>query len=309
MSQFPSPVKSYHTSTYGAIDPSRPDFSQTGRNVIITGAGSGIGQAIALSFAKANASNIALLGRTIETLQETKTCIELTSSITKAYIYKADITEPSSLETAFKSFVTMIGGPVHTLITNAGYSPTAGALADSEVNAFITSFEINAIGTLNTIRAFVPHTATIKDASGYRAQIIHTSTAAVQVDIPSNSGYAVSKLAAAKYVQTFAFENPDFWVVNLHPGIYDTLLTRGSGLRLEAPDEITLPADWTVWAASKGSACVPSGRFLWAHWDVEEIRDLFAQMKRGELKDGELAFGVVPVGQRFKLGLIGGVQL
>lgn len=305
MALFPVPVDTYHTSTYDTIDPTKSELSQHGKNVVITGAGSGIGQAMALSFAKANVANLALLGRRLEALNETQELIKASNPETKVHIFSADISDPSSLETAFKSFATAIDGPIHTLVANAGYHPGVGSLTEFSSDNFASALQINGMGTLNTIRAFMPHAPTTTDATGYRAQIIHTSTGAVQFDMPSNNAYAVSKVAATKFVQAFALENPDIWVVNFHPGMINSPMSRGAGFVFESPDDPALPGDWTVWAASKASAFVPSGRFLWAHWDVEEVENLFAKMKSGELSDGDTAFGSVPIGQRFTIGLAG----
>jgi len=63
-----------------------------------------------------------------------------------------------------------------------------------------------------------------------------------------------------------------------------------------------LAADWTVWAASPEAAFVGSGRFLWAHWDVTELKELFEKYKSGEEKDGALVMGL-HVGKNFTLGL------
>jgi len=64
-----------------------------------------------------------------------------------------------------------------------------------------------------------------------------------------------------------------------------------------------LPADWTVWAASPEAAFVGSGRFLWAHWDVTELKEIFGKYKSGEEKDGALVMGAMLVGKNFTLGL------
>lgn len=305
MTLFPYPVNTYHTSTYDAIDSTRPELSQKHKNVVITGAGSGIGQAIAISFAKAHVSNLALVGRRLEALQETKDLVEKIAPDTKVQVFSADISDFTSLEKMFESYATSIGGPIHTLIANAGVHPGTGDLVDSPIEPFSTALLSNAIGTLHTLRAFMPYIPPTKDASGYRAQIIHTSSGVTQIDMPSNNAYAVSKVAAAKFVQAFATENPDIWVVNFHPGLINSPMTHNAGFHFDDADNVDLPGDWTIWATSKASSFVPSGRFLWANWDVNEVEALFAKMKTGDMKDGEMAMGTLPIGQRFTLGLSG----
>lgn len=303
---FPHPVDTPHSTTYDAIDPTSTGASQKDKNVVITGAGTGIGQATALSFAKANVSNLALLGRRLGPLQETQDLIKAINPKTKVYIFSVDISDPSSLEKALQTFVTTINGPPHTLIANAGAHLGIGTILDGSIEAFADSFLLNAIGTINSIRAFMRYAPTTRDSNGYRARVIHTSSAALQVDMPSNSPYAVAKLAAAKYVQGFAAENPDVWTVNFHPGLQNSPMTQNTGLDMENADDLSLPADWAVWAASKASAFVPSGRYLWCHWDVNELEALFNKMKKGELNDGQIAWGM-PTGQRFTISALTGI--
>ncbi|KAF1953536.1 hypothetical protein CC80DRAFT_551184 [Byssothecium circinans] len=50
---YPCPTATWHNDTYSAIDPSKPELSQKGKTVVITGAGSGIGRETAIAFAKA----------------------------------------------------------------------------------------------------------------------------------------------------------------------------------------------------------------------------------------------------------------
>lgn len=68
---------------------------------------------------------------------------------------------------------------------------------------------------------------------------------------------------------------------------------------------VSLPADWTLWAASKESAFLGSGRLIWAHWDIDELKEVFGRMEAGKEQDGVTIMGVLPVNQRFTVGLIG----
>jgi NAD(P)-dependent dehydrogenase (short-subunit alcohol dehydrogenase family) len=52
--------------------------------------------------------------------------------------------------------------------------------------------------------------------------------------MPANSGYAVSKMAAARLMEYFAFENPDVRVHNIHPGVVQTeMFQKSSELGME----------------------------------------------------------------------------
>lgn len=108
----PSPVHTYHTKTYQAISPELPALSQKGKNVFITGASQGIGRAMALSFAKANVSNLAILGRKQNLLDEVAAEIKKSSPDTAVHVYTADLTDFTSTEEAFSSFASAVNGPM-----------------------------------------------------------------------------------------------------------------------------------------------------------------------------------------------------
>jgi NAD(P)-dependent dehydrogenase (short-subunit alcohol dehydrogenase family) len=62
-------LKLYHKQPYPAISPTRPEISQAGRTVVVSGGSSGIGFAIARSFATAGAKRVIILGRRRETAE------------------------------------------------------------------------------------------------------------------------------------------------------------------------------------------------------------------------------------------------
>jgi NADP-dependent 3-hydroxy acid dehydrogenase YdfG len=117
---FPSPVKAFHTDTYPAIDPTLPQLSTKGKNIVISGGGTGIGSEIARSFAKSGASSISIFGRTEKNLLQAKEQLSKEYPNTKLYTYVADVVKRNTLDAAFQSIKTAVG-PVDILIANAGY--------------------------------------------------------------------------------------------------------------------------------------------------------------------------------------------
>ncbi|KAK5089332.1 hypothetical protein LTR70_007129 [Exophiala xenobiotica] len=212
----PGPTKTYHLTTYDSISPTLPALSQKGKNVIITGGGTGIGQAIALSFAKASVANLALLGRRLKPLEDTKSLINTSYPNVSVHVYTADVADEATLNEAFSAFAQAAGGVIHTLIANAGVL-SLGKVLDTDTESFMKSLETNAL-----VKSFVPHIPTEPDNTGFRARIIHTSSAAVQLDFPYNMNYTVGKLAGAKIMQHVAAEHPDVFVLNYHPGTVAT---------------------------------------------------------------------------------------
>ena len=91
-----------------------------GKNIVITGSGRGIGQAIAIACAKEGA-NVGLTSRSIDELNETKKRIEGIGVDIKVIIKPADITKYGEVEKIFKEFHDELG-LLNGIIANAGYS-------------------------------------------------------------------------------------------------------------------------------------------------------------------------------------------
>ena len=60
---FVSFTNTWHNTGYEAISPFRPELSMKGKTVVVTGAGTGIGKAVARAFVQAGAASVAILGR------------------------------------------------------------------------------------------------------------------------------------------------------------------------------------------------------------------------------------------------------
>jgi len=220
-------TEAYHRETYPAIDPTLPALSTKGKNIVISGAGAGIGAEIAKAFARSGASNIALLGRTEATLRKTKSEIEQSSKDAKVSIYVADISDAASLERAFDS-ETARSGPVDVLVANAGFLPLGRTIAESTPEEWFSGFEVNVKGNFNLVRAFLPHAA--KDAA-----VLNISTGVIHLPyIPTGSGYHLSKLAAAKLFDYVHHEHPELFVLNIHPGVMVTAMDAKNGAVSEA---------------------------------------------------------------------------
>ena len=76
MPQWVSFTKGWHSQPYEAISMQRPELSMAGKNIVITGGGTGIGKGAAIAFAQAGAGSIAILGRRLDRLKTSKAAIE-----------------------------------------------------------------------------------------------------------------------------------------------------------------------------------------------------------------------------------------
>jgi NAD(P)-dependent dehydrogenase (short-subunit alcohol dehydrogenase family) len=214
---FPTPVKTFHADTYPAINPTLPQLSTKGKNIVISGGGSGIGPEIARSFAKSGASSISIFGRTEKSLLQTKEKLENEYPNIKIYSYVADIVNRSSIDKVFQSINSAVGA-VDILIANAGYMPDLLSVTKADPENWWNGFEINVKGAFNLVSAFVP-------VASKSASIINISTAAAHLPyVPGGSGYTISKLAGTRLFDYVAKEYPGFFVLNVHPGVIETAM-------------------------------------------------------------------------------------
>jgi NAD(P)-dependent dehydrogenase (short-subunit alcohol dehydrogenase family) len=214
----PSPVKTYHREAYPAILATRPELSTKGKSVLITGAGSGIGAAIAERYAASGASVIGLVGRTAASLDNTRNAVLAAHADAKVYAIAGDITSESSIKEAVKEFAShTANGTIDILVANAGYLPSVADIDNTDASDWWRGFDINVRGNFNLLRAYVPY------APKEDAVVIHTSTAMVHLPtFRGSTGYQASKLAATKVFEGFRAEHPQIRVVQFHPGVIET---------------------------------------------------------------------------------------
>lgn len=133
---YPAPVTEWHNDTYNAIHPTRPELSQAGKTVIITGAGTGIGRELVDAFAQADARTIHILGRTKETLEETKGLAGKGYPNVKVIVHVADVVD----EPAMKKAAAAVGS-WDVIVANAGYIPSPELIENSDADEWWKTFE------------------------------------------------------------------------------------------------------------------------------------------------------------------------
>lgn len=227
---FPCPVKTYHSDTYPAINPSLPHLSTKGKNVVVSGGGSGIGAAIVRSLATSGSTSITILGRREKNLLETKEAINKDIPDTTIYTIVADIASKESTLAAFDTIKSNVG-TVDILIANAGYYSDHATIEGADLDEWFKAFEINVKGNFNLVKAFLP-------LATENAAVINVSAAMTHVEyFPLSSAYHSSKLAAIKIFDYIHNEHPELFVLNVHPGALRTAMAA------KAISESKLPYD------------------------------------------------------------------
>lgn len=272
MSRWPSFTKTFHKTTYSTIDPNRSELSAKGKVIIITGGAHGsLGAAVAHSFAKAGASKIAILGRTEKTLQLTKEDIESAHPNTSVMVVPTDVSKSESVGiAAFR--VREALGAFDVFVHCAAWMPEVTLMTGADEDDWWQAFEVNAKPIYLFARHFLPKAKANATYIGVNAGGCHLPAAVM----PKDSAYSASKLASAKLDSYLAAESPNIRVFTVHPGVLRTPMldkqfkNHAHGAPPEIIDDISLPADFTVWISSSESDFLRS-RFVWANWDVSEM--------------------------------------
>lgn len=273
--EFISFTKIWHNKSYDRISPLRPELSARGKNVVVTGGGTGIGKAVAIAFAQAGADSVFILGRRIDRLKTAAKEIMAAARTgnTRVLFETADLTKREDVDRALKSFVGKVG-KISILVANAGALPEPGPLATMDAALFMKGFEVNVLTCLNAIQAFIPLAASNAVVFSISSGIGHIAP------MPGMSSYAASKSAGTKMVDHFAAENPDLHFVNIQPGVVSTEINEGTSML--GQDEPALPGHFLVWLASSEAEFLKS-KYVWVNWDVDELVSGAEEIKTSKL--------------------------
>lgn len=183
--------------------------------VFITGASSGIGQALAQHYAKEGAI-IGLAARRADLLTNLQD-----SLFTETVIYALDVRDAEALEKAAHDFIARFGAP-DIVIANAGVS--AGTLTENkdDLNTFKGVIDINLLGMVYTFQPFI----NAMKKSGQGSLVGIASVAGIR-GLPGAGAYSASKAAVIAYLESLRVElSPDgICVTTIAPGYIKTPMT------------------------------------------------------------------------------------
>jgi 3-oxoacyl-[acyl-carrier protein] reductase len=127
--------------------------SLKGKVAIITGAGRGIGKAIALAYARSGAA-ISCAARTVSEIE--KTAEEILAFGGKSLAIKTDITNIEAVKHLFKETVKQFSG-VDILVINAGITHGGGSIEDSDPEKWEKVIETNLLGSYYCAKYAIPY--------------------------------------------------------------------------------------------------------------------------------------------------------
>jgi len=199
--------------------------------VIITGASSGIGKALAVELSKRGAF-VVLASRNIEKLAETKSnCNQYNSH---ALIVKTDVTIENDCKELINSAVKEFG-KIDILINNAGISMRA-LFKDLDLKVIRQLMDVNFWGGIYCIKYALPYLLETKGS------VVGVSSIAGYRGLPGRTGYSSSKYAMRGFLETLRTENrktglhvlivaPNFTASNIR----NTALTADGTIQSESP--------------------------------------------------------------------------
>lgn len=185
--------------------------------VWITGASSGIGEALALAFAGKGARLI-LSSRNEEALQRVKDqCDEISQGSSRSLVLPLDISEESSLADKVTRAYEF-GNGIDLLINNAGISQRSSCLT-TEMSTYRTIFEVDVFGQIALTKLVLP--IMIEQGHGH---IAVTSSVAGKIGAPFRTGYCAAKHAVMGFFDALRTEvqQHNIQVTTITPGYIRT---------------------------------------------------------------------------------------
>ena len=187
--------------------------TETQRAVVVTGASTGIGKAIALAL---DASSFRVLAGVREEADGEKLREEAGPCFTPVLL---DVTDDSSIARAVETVAKLASGRLHGLVNNAGVG-LGGPLELVPITRTRELFEVNVIGLLAVTKAFLP---LLRKAHG---RVVNIGSLAGILAMPGASSYAASKFAVQAITDSLRVELEPFGVqvTIVDPGAIESAL-------------------------------------------------------------------------------------
>ena len=167
-------------------------FRLDGKNAVVTGGGSGIGESIAHRFAEAGAT-VRILDVNLAAAKSVADKIQTCGKTARAY--QCDVADHAAVKSVFAEVIR--DAPVDILINNAGISQV-GTLESTSEEDFDRIFRVNVKGMYNCMFALIPH---LKTRGGI---ILNMASIAASTGLSERFAYSMSKGAVVSMTYSVA---------------------------------------------------------------------------------------------------------
>ncbi|KAI1803033.1 NAD(P)-binding protein [Daldinia bambusicola] len=259
-----------HYDTYDYIDPATKS-NCAGKAILVTGGNKGIGKGVAISYAKAGASHIAITSRSDvpEVVAEIeKSAADAGRAKPVVTVLRLDVTDSASVTNGARVLEEQ-WGRLDILIGNAGYLSKYEKILDGDEGEWWRNFEVNVRGSYIVAKAFLPLMLRGGDKT-----VINMSSTGVNHFHSGGSGYQLSKFTLLRLTEYLMAEYADRGLLaySVHPGGVATDLARGLPEATQAWLKCTpaLSGDTVAFLTSQRQDWL-AGRYISVMWDMAEF--------------------------------------
>lgn len=191
----------------------------TGEIVLVTGAGSGLGQCLALKFARLGC-RLVLVDINKSGLDETRLFLEERLGADNVHAYVCDVSDRAAVYD-MSELVKLEVGPVSVLVNNAGITNRRTAFSYTRDRDLERVIEVNLMGPIWTTKAFLPGMV-----SARKGHLVYVSSGAGLLGTFGHTDYAASKFGLTGFAEALAQEVKfsGVEVTTAFPGHMDTPL-------------------------------------------------------------------------------------
>lgn len=202
----------------------------TGRNVVVTGAATGIGRATAVAFARARARNVVIADIDEDSAKQTVALVDAEGAT--AHFVRTDVSKTDDLRALF-AYVASLDGGLDILHNNAGIVSGGADFIDQPIERIEAVVRINYLAMILGTRLALD---AMRDKGG---AIVNTASIAALGPMPTDPPYSSTKAAVVNFTQALAGlkDSHGIRVNAVLPGMVDTPIIAKTG-------DGTTPAPW-----------------------------------------------------------------
>ena len=193
-------------------------MNMKGKNIVVTGGGSGIGEAICIEFAN-HGANVAVCDINLNAAE--KVSKKILNNGKKSIAIRVDVTKENDVREMVLETVKEFGS-LEVICNNAGIIPSMKNIEDLPVEDWDKIFAVNTKGVFICSKAVIPQMR--KQRYG---RILNTASQAGKSGIPTLGHYCASKAAVILLTKSLALElaTTNIHVNSVCPGSVDTPMT------------------------------------------------------------------------------------